>query len=150
MTPGEPSRGGQARAGSRPHFDGARRAGAALTRRTRAGLVLAAVLGVGDLLVLGLPGSSADGTKPPTSVLVFGALMGVVTLACVVIARASRSPATVRVAAASRALSALGALPGLFTAGVHPTLVVLAAAWVLLNLSVVCLLIAPPSRSRAS
>ncbi|OHV51364.1 hypothetical protein BCD48_10315 [Pseudofrankia sp. BMG5.36] len=108
------------------------------------------MLGVGDLLVLGLPGSSADGAKPPTSVLVFGALMGVVTLACVVVARASRSPATARVAAASRALSALGALPGLFTAGVQPMLVALAAAWVLLNLSAVCLLMAPPGRSRTS
>jgi hypothetical protein len=121
-----------------------------LSRRSRAGLIVAGVLAVADLLVLGLPGSSADGTKPPTSVLVFGALMGVVTLACLAITRAPRLAAGARVIAASRVLSALGALPGLFTAGVQPALVALSAAWVLLNLLAAGLLMASPGRSHIS
>ncbi|OHV35265.1 MULTISPECIES: hypothetical protein [Pseudofrankia] len=119
-----------------------------LRRRARAGLAVAAVLGVADLLVLGLPGSAVDGDKPPASVLVFGALMGVVTLGCLVVAPARRSLVAVWVVAASRVLSGLGAVPALFTAGVQPGLMALAAAWVVLNLLTVCLLVAPlPGRS---
>lgn len=121
-----------------------------IVARTRAGLILAAVLGVADLFVSGLPGSSQTGDKPPTSVLVFGAFLGIVTLACLLVVRARWSPGAVRVAAASRALSALGALPGLFAGGVQPSLLAITATWVPLNLLAAGLLLAAPSRSHPS
>jgi len=113
--------------------------------RVTAGLAVATLLGVADLLILGLPGSSAAGTKPPTSVLVFDAMLGVATLVGVAFGWAHRWPGATAAVVTGRALSALGDLPGLFTAGAQARLIALAATLAALNLLAV-LLIAWPGR----
>jgi hypothetical protein len=116
---------------------------AALTTRNRVGVVLAVLLGLADLGNLALLGATpAPGEQgPPDAVLVFGAVMGLVTVVAAVFAWARRSRAGLRVAAASRLLSALGSLPAFFVDGVPNGVVVLVAVGLVVTLATVALLV---------
>jgi len=106
-----------------------------MTRSTKAGLIVAGVLAVGDLLTPVL----SDGEHPPMSIALISLAIGVVTLIAAVPAwRGNRAAGWVVVA--SRLLSMLGALPAFFVADVPPPALIAAAAGVVLTLLVVGLL----------
>ena len=117
---------------------------AALTTRNKAGLVLAGLLGVGDLLSLLSISPDSDEPGPPGAVLIAGAVFGVITLAAVVYTWRSGNRVGARVVAGSRILSMLGALPAFFVPDVPAGLVVVAAAMVVLTLVAVVLVLARP------
>jgi hypothetical protein len=117
-----------------------------LTLRNKIGLVIAAVLGLGDLL--SLLGPTPDGQEgPPFAVLVLGTLLGLVTLAAIVPAWRTGSRVALRVVAGTRILSALTSIPAFFVdipAGLR------AAAAVGFALTVVCVvLVLAPAQRRA-
>ncbi|MDQ3612076.1 MAG: hypothetical protein M4D85_10835 [Actinomycetota bacterium] len=114
-----------------------------LTTRNRVGVVLAVLLGLADIGSLALLGATpAPGEQgPPDAVLVFGAVMGVITVIGAVYAWARRSRGGLRVAAAGRVLSAIGSLPAFFVEGVPNAVVVLAAVGLLVTLATVVLLV---------
>lgn len=115
----------------------------ALTTRNRIGIVLATLLGLADLGSLALLGSTpAPGEDgPPDVVLVFSAVMGVLTLVACVLAWRRRSRGALRVAAVTRLLSAATSVPAFFVDGVPAGLVIGAAAGVVITLVTVGLLV---------
>lgn len=84
-----------------------------LTTGNKIGLGLAALLGLADVLTLFTPAPEGD-VGPPTGILVLGTILGVITIAGVVVAFRTGGRGAVRVAAGSRALSVLTALPAFF------------------------------------
>jgi hypothetical protein len=114
-----------------------------LTVANRVGLVLAALLGVADLVSIAMP-TDPDQPGPPMAVLVVGMLLGVVTLAAVVLAWVTRRRAWSRVTAGSRIVSALTALPAFFVPDVPPALVASAAVAVAVTAVAVVLLLRRP------
>lgn len=114
-----------------------------LTTRNRVGVVLAVLLGLADIAGLAaLGGTLAPGEEgPPDVVLVFGAVLGVITVVAAVLAWVRRSRAGLRVAAVSRLLSMILGLPAFFVDGVPNPLVVLAAVGLVLSLVTVALLV---------
>ena len=88
---------------------------------TRPGLVLLGLLSAVDVVSLPL----GDGKHPPLAVLVFGAVLGVLSL--VLVTKAWRDPlAGLRLLVLARALSALTAVPAFLVGGV-PTAAKVAA-----------------------
>lgn len=114
-----------------------------LTTRNRIGLVLAVLISLPDLGSLALLGTTpAPGEAgPPAVVLVFGAVMGVITIVAAVFAWRRRSRGGLRVAAATRLLSVAGSLPALFVDGVPAGLVVAVAVGLVITLVTVGLLV---------
>ncbi|GAB2485083.1 hypothetical protein [Nocardiopsis aegyptia] len=111
----------------------------------RTGVVLAALLALGDLALL----PAAGGGFPPIEVAVLAAALATVTLVAAVLAwRGGRVAAWT--VAATRALSALSAVPAFFVAGVPAA--AMAAASVVLLVSAVCvaLLLVGAARVRAT
>jgi hypothetical protein len=117
-----------------------------LTRVNRIGLVLAGVLGVSDIATVGIPtGDGNDG--PPVGVVVVGAVLGALTLACLVPAFRKASRSAIRVIAGARIISAITALPAFFV-DIPAGLKVGAAAIVVLTVAVVVMIINPgPARA---
>lgn len=98
------------------------------------GLVLAGLLGLADIVTLPF----GDGEHPPLAVAIAGAVLGVITLAGVVLAwRGSRGGVVAVVI--SRLLSALSAVPAFFADGVPGEIKVFAAVGILVTLLVVAL-----------
>lgn len=121
-----------------------------LTRRNKAGLVVCGLLGLADtsniaLLLAG--GSDSDSPGPPAAVLVFGAVMGLVTLAAVVFTWRSGDRLGARVVAGSRVLSALTAVPAFFVDDVSPALVAGAGAGMVVTLVGIWLLLSRPTEA---
>lgn len=114
-----------------------------LTTRNRIGVVLAIILGLLDLGGLALLGATpAPGEQgPPDVVLVFSAVMGVITIVAAVLAWKRRSRGGLRVAAATRLLSAAGSLPAFFVDGVPAGVVVLVTVGLVITLITVGLLV---------
>ena len=115
-----------------------------LTTRAKVGYWLAVVLGVIDIASLLIP-TPPDGQGPPLSVTIFGAAMGVITLAAAVVIARNGSRTAVRVMAAARILSGLTAVPAFFVPSVPPVFVAFGAAVVVLTVVAVVLLM---SRAR--
>ncbi|MDQ3423602.1 MAG: hypothetical protein M3510_09510 [Actinomycetota bacterium] len=115
----------------------------ALTTRNRVGVVLAVLLGLADIGGLALLGATpAPGEEgPPDAVLIFAAVMGVITIVGAVYAWARRSRVGLRVAAAGRVLSAISSLPAFFVDGVPNGVVVLVAVGLVITLTTVALLV---------
>ena len=86
---------------------------AGLSRLNKAGLVLAAVLGLIDI-VSAFSSTPEGEVGPPQAILVLGGLLGVVTVIGVVWAFSSASRNAVRIVAAARVISAITALPAFF------------------------------------
>ncbi len=93
-----------------------------MSSTARAGLVLFAVLSLGDLADLFL----TDGSHPPYSVAITGAVLGAVCLALLPFAWRGGRAAAVALSVL-RTVSALTALPAFFMSGVPLAPVVLAA-----------------------
>jgi hypothetical protein len=120
-----------------------------LTTGNKVGLVLAALLAVGDVTGPFTP-MPADGDQagPPMAVLIAGAVLGVITLVGVVWTWRTGSRPAARVVAGTRILSALSALPAFFVGGVPGVVVLIAATGILLT-ALTCFLVLRPARSAA-
>ena len=118
-----------------------------VTTRTRVGLVLAALLAVGDVVSAFFP--TPDGVVgPPLPIVVLGGLLGVATLAAVVVAWRSGRRGALWIVAGTRVLSALAALPAFFV-DVPALVKLLVAVFVVLTIVSVALVLAPARRTAA-
>jgi len=117
-----------------------------LLTRNKVGLALLGLLGVGDLFSLVGPGMDPDQVGPPDAILLIDTVLGVITVVAVVVAFVTHRRGAVRIAAGSRILSALTAVPAFF-AGVPAWLVVLVSVIVLLTITGVVLALAQPRRT---
>ena len=110
------------------------------------GLGLAAVLGLADVASLGTLGQQMDPGEqgPPAGVTIFSAVLGVITLVCVVIAWRSGSRPALRGVAGTRILSMILGLPAFFADGVPAGLVAFSAVGVVLTLACLALVLSRP------
>ena len=116
-----------------------------VTTRTRVGLVLAALLAVGDVVSAFFP--TPDGVVgPPLPIVVLGGLLGIATLAAVVVAWRSGRRGALWIVAGTRVLSALAALPAFFV-DVPALVKLLVAVFVVLTIVSVALVLAPARRA---
>lgn len=113
----------------------------ALTTRNRIGLVLAALLGIGDCASLAY--TTPDGeVGPPIGVLVLAAVLGVVTLVAVAVAWRTALRGAIRIVAASRILSAVAGMPAFFV-DIPPALKAVSALGVVVTVVAVLLILTP-------
>jgi hypothetical protein len=115
-----------------------------LSTRAKIGFWLAVLLAVADLAGSLAP-VPADGEGPPLVVIVFGAVMGLVTLGAAVFVARTGSRAGLRIMAVARILSAITALPAFFVPDVPALFVAWGAATAVLTIVAVVLLM---NRSR--
>jgi hypothetical protein len=109
------------------------------------GLGLCGLLGLFDMTSIALIGRQDTGQPgPPAAVLVFAAVMGVVTVAAALYTWRTRDRLGARIVAGSRVLSALTALPAFFVDDVSPALVAAAGGGILVTLIGIWLLLARP------
>jgi hypothetical protein len=120
---------------------------ASLSGKNKAGLVVAALLGLADLASLAGPQPEPGEPGPPVAVLVVGTVLGLVTLLAAAYAWRTGNRVGSRVVAGTRILSALLAVPAFFVEGVPAGLVAVAAAGVLLTVACVWLVLSPPRAS---
>lgn len=110
------------------------------TTVNKVGLGLAALLGVADIVSLAFP---PDGeTGPPLGIVIFGGLLGLVTLVGVGRAFRTRSRGAVRVVAAARIISAITALPAFFV-DIPAGLRLYAGLIVILTVALVVMILTP-------
>jgi hypothetical protein len=114
---------------------------ARLTRRNKIGLILAIVLGLGDLPSV-LLAPSGDDVGPPMPVLILATLCGVVTVVSAWFAWRTVSRPAIRLIAGSRILSAITSLPAFFV-GPPVGLLIVAAVGVIITIIAIVLLLAP-------
>ncbi|WP_375430542.1 hypothetical protein [uncultured Friedmanniella sp.] len=129
---------------STARLDAAPAVRAPFSRANKAGLVIAALLGLSDVISLASPTPSGE-VGPPTAILALDAVLGLITVVAVVVAWRSRSRGLVRLAAGARILSLITALPAFF-AGVAPALVALVAGFTVVTVAAVVLMLLPPRR----
>lgn len=114
-----------------------------LTGRLKAGLIVAIVLGLGDLLSIALtPSDDGTGDGPPLPVLILATVLGAVTLVAIWFAWRTGSRRAIRVVAGTRILSAVTALPAFFV-DIPVGLLVVTATGVVLTIACVVLLLSP-------
>jgi hypothetical protein len=121
---------------------------AGATTRNKVGLVLAALLGLSDLVgaFLPTPGSSdPNSAGPPLPVLLADGVIGLVTLIAVIYTWRTGSRISARIVAGTRVLSALSALPAFFVKGVPAGTVALVGALVVLTVVSIVLVLARPT-----
>jgi hypothetical protein len=118
-----------------------------VTTRTRVGLVIAALLALGDVVSAFFPTPEGE-IGPPLPIVLLGGLLGIATLAAVVVAWRAGGRGALRIVAGTRVLSAITALPAFFVD--IPAWVKLLVA-VVVVLTVVCVvLVLSPARRVAS
>lgn len=117
-----------------------------LTIKNKIGLGLAALLGLSDVTSPFWPAPEGATNGPPFAVLVAGAVLGLITLVCVVHTWRTGSRISARLIAGTRILSILGAMPAFFVSGIPPVAVAIVAALVLLTIISVVLVLSRPSR----
>jgi hypothetical protein len=118
------------------------------TRKNKVGFVLAILLGLTD--VPAVLGPTPDGeVGPPMAVLVLSTICGLVTLAAVAYGWARRSWPAIRAAAGARIVSVLLAMPVFFVDGLPGFLRVAAAAFVLVTIATVTLMLMPARPAEA-
>jgi len=119
-----------------------------VTVKNKIGLVLAALLGLSDVVgpFTGTDqNAQSEGTQgPPMPVLIAGAVLGLVTIIAVVLMWRSGSRIAARIIAGSRILSVLAAAPAFFASGVPAAVVVLVAAVVVLTVLALALVLSRP------
>ena len=116
-----------------------------LSRRNRAGLVLAGLLGLADAASLLFTTPEGE-VGPPLAVLAVGTVVGLVTLAAVVAAWRTGSRTALRVTAGSRIVSVILGLPAFLVDEVPPALVAVSAVGTALTVVAVVLVLAPAGR----
>lgn len=115
-----------------------------ISAKNKAGLILAALIGLSDLSGPFMPYPEDAQAGPPIAVLVAGAILGLITLIAVVHTWRTGSRLGARITAGSRILSIFGALPAFFVKGVPPSVVAyVGLGFVLTILSVVLVLSRP-------
>jgi hypothetical protein len=119
-----------------------------LSTRARIGFWLAIALSLVDVAGPFIP-TPPGAEGPPLEVVVFSAVMGVVTLVAAVLVARSGSRSALRVMAVARILSGLTALPAFFVSGVPAAFVVWGSATVVLTIVAVVLLMSR-ARTRAA
>ncbi len=85
-----------------------------LSTKNKVGLVLAGLLGGGDIYFFFFMPTPEGEVGPPMGILVLGLICGVVTLVAVVVAWTKANRGAIRVAAGARIVSMLTALPAFF------------------------------------
>ena len=110
--------------------------------RNKAGFGLAILLSLPNLVGPLFPTPEGE-VGPPMLVLVLGSVLGVVTIAAVVLAWARGNRSAVRVAAAAIIVGAVTALPAFFAPDVPAGLRVMAAVSVLVAIIAVVLMLTP-------
>jgi hypothetical protein len=115
--------------------------------RTHTGLAIAALLGVADVVSAFFPTPDGE-VGPPLAIVLLGGVLGVATLAAVVVGWRTGRRGALRIVAGTRVLSAITALPAFFVDIPAWLKLVVAVAVVL---TVVCvLLVLSPARRTAS
>jgi hypothetical protein len=110
--------------------------------KNKIGLVLAALLGLADVLGLVLTPKPAPGEQgPPFVVLAAGMILGVITLVAVVYTWRTGNRVGARVVAGTRILSAITSLPAFFVGGVGAPLLATAAGGIVLTVVAVGLIL---------
>jgi hypothetical protein len=117
---------------------------AGLSGKNKAGLVLAALLGLADLASLAGPEPGPGEQGPPMGVLVAASVLGLITLVGVAYAWRTGNRVGSRVVAGARILSAVSAVPAFFVEGVPAGLVAVAATGVIATIVCVWLVLSPP------
>ena len=84
-----------------------------LSTKNKVGLVIAGLLGIGDITAILFPTPEGE-VGPPIGILILGSICGVITVIAVVIAWTKASRGAIRVAAGARIVSMLTALPAFF------------------------------------
>ena len=110
---------------------------AGTTSKVRAGLAISAFLGIANIPFLFVPTPEGqDG--PPVAVLVLSALLGLVSVACAVVAWRSGNRLAIRINAAALLINALTSRPAFFV-DVEAWVKVAAAASILLTVAALVL-----------
>lgn len=121
-------------------------AGAALSRKNKVGLALAAALGLLDMTnVVGFLAPDVGEPGPPEGVLVADAVLGLITVVAAVHAWRTANRTGSRVVAGTRILSAITALPALFVTGVPAWVVIVVAVFIVTTVVVVALVLSRPA-----
>lgn len=122
-----------------------------LTRKNKAGLVLAAVAGLIDLSnVFDIPADDTSTPGPPTGILVADVVLGVITLVAVVHAWRTGNRTACRVVAGARIIDVITALPALFVSGVPSWVVIVVAVFVVLSVVTIALVLSRPAPGPAT
>lgn len=118
-----------------------------LSLANKIGLVLAFILGLGDIASLGTLGQTLEPGQdgPPAGVTIFSAVLGLITVVAVVIAWRKGARGAVRAVAGTRILSLLLGLPAFFVSGVPAGAVVLTAIGVVLTVVALALILRKPA-----
>jgi hypothetical protein len=117
------------------------------SRINKAGLIIAGVLGLLDIVSLFTPnGDETSQDGPPDAIIWLDGLLGVITVVAVVIAWRTGRRGFVRLAAGARIISALTALPAFFVE-VPAWLKVLVGVFGVLTVICVVMMLTPPART---
>lgn len=117
-----------------------------LTTKNKVGLVIAGLMGLVDIVSLAFPTPDGE-VGPPLPVLALGTVCGVVTVVAVILAWVKSNKGAIRIAAGARILSMLSALPAFFIDGVPAGIKILAAAFVILTVTALVLMLTPAKQS---
>jgi hypothetical protein len=117
------------------------------TRGNKAGFVLALLLALADIPSVLNP-TPPGAVGPPLVVLVLTSACGLITVLAVALGWWQGNRVAVRVAAGTRLISALAALPALLVDGIPAGLRLLVAVFVLLTVLSVVLMLAPGRTTR--
>ena len=112
-----------------------------LSTKNKVGLVIAGLLGLGDVPAFLMPTPDGE-VGPPLGILIVGTICGVITVAAVVTAWVTANRGAIRVAAGARIVSMLTALPAFFV-DVPAGIKVLVTAVVVLTVVSVVLMLSP-------
>jgi hypothetical protein len=119
-----------------------------LTTGNKVGLVLSALLALGDVVGPFTTPQDTGQAGPPMAILIACAVLGVITLVGVVWTWRTGSRIGARLVAGTRILSALTSLPAFFVDGVPGFVIGLAASGILVT-ALTCYLVLRPARSEA-
>ena len=122
----------------------AQQAPAALSKVNKAGLVLAFLIGIADLVGPFQPTPDGE-VGPPYAILLLGGALGLITVGAVVVAWRTARRGAVRVAAGARIISVITALPAFFV-DVPAGLKVVVGIFVLLTVAAVAMMLTPTRR----
>ncbi len=117
-----------------------------LSTKNKVGLAIAGLLGIADSLIFLQPTPEGD-VGPPFGILVLGTICGVITVVAVIVAWSKAHRGAIRVAAGTRIVSMLTALPAFFVdvpAGVK----LLVTAFVILTVVSVVQMLSPVRDAR--
>jgi len=118
-----------------------------LSTKNKVGLVIAGLLGLGDIPAALMPTPDGE-VGPPYGILVLGSILGVVTVVAVVIGWTKANRGAIRVAAGARIVSVLTALPAFFV-DVPWFIKLLVTAAVVLTVVSVVLMLSPARQTTA-